>query len=100
MKIGTNGILKRSIWHSFNGFDVLVHRGKSKLDMAEGTLLFDVHRGKSKLDMDEGTLLFDGQMLSLNVDSHQGPPQVARITAFQWQVIPPQFHRSTEVQQM
>ena len=33
--------------HPFDGFDVLVHRGKSELDM------------------DQGTLLIDGQMLSL-----------------------------------
>ena len=46
--------------------------------------------------MDQGTLLFDGQMLSLNEDSHQGPPQVARVTAFQRRVIPPRFHSSTE----
>ena len=73
LKIGTNGIPKRSMGHPFNGFDVLMHEGKSELDM------------------DQGTLFFDGQMLSLNEDSHQGPPQVARVTAFQRQVIPPDF---------
>ena len=77
LKIGTNGIPKRSMWHPFDGFDVLVHRDKSELDM------------------DQGTLLFDGQMLSLDEDSHQGPPQVARITAFQWRVIPLRFRSST-----
>ena len=53
------------------GFDILVHRGKSVLDMAQGTLLFD------------------GQILNLNVDSHQGPPQVARVTVSKRRVIPP-----------
>ena len=51
-KIGTSGIPKRSIGHPFNGFDVLVHRSMSELDLAQGTLLYD------------------GRMLSLNVDSH------------------------------
>ena len=73
LKIGTNGIPERSMWHPFNRFDVLVHRGKSEHDMAQGTLLYD------------------GQMLSLNEDSHQGPPQVARATAIQRRVIPPDF---------
>ena len=73
LKTGTSGIPERSMWYPFNGFDVLVHEGKSELDM------------------DQGTLLFDGQMLSLNEDSHQGPPQVARLTAFQRRVIPPEF---------
>ena len=54
----------------------------------------------TELGMDQGTLLFDGQMLILNEDSHQGPPQVARVTAFQWRVIQPRFRSSTEVQQM
>ena len=49
-RFGANGIPKRSMGHPFNGFDVLVHRGKSELDM------------------DQGTLLFDGQMLSLDED--------------------------------
>ena len=66
--------------HPFDGFDVLVHRGKSELNM------------------DQGTLLFDGQMLSLDEDSHQGPPQAARVTASQRRVIPPLFRSSTEVQ--
>ena len=73
LKIRTNGIPERSMWYPFNGFDVLVHEGKSELDM------------------DQGTLLFDGQMLSLDEDSHQGPPQVARVTPFQRRVIPPDF---------
>ena len=73
LKIGTNGIPERSMGHPFDGYDVLVHRGKSELDMAQGTLLYD------------------GQMLSLNEDSHQGPPQVARVTAIQRRVIPPRF---------
>ena len=45
------------------GFDILVHRGRSELDMAQCTLLFD------------------GQLLSLNVGSHQGLPQVASFQA-------------------
>ena len=59
------------MWYPFIGFDVLVHRGKSELDM------------------DRGIFLFDSHMLSLNEDSHQGPPQVARITVSKRQVIPP-----------
>ena len=67
-------VYRRDPWgFPFNGFDVRVHRGKSELDM------------------DQGTLLFDSQMLSLNEDSHQGPPQ-----AFQRRVIPPGFRSSTE----
>ena len=37
--ISSTGIPKRSMGHPFNGFDVLVHRGKSELEMAQGTLL-------------------------------------------------------------
>ena len=61
------------MWYPFNGFDV------------------HVHRGKSELDMDQGTLLCDGQMLSLDEDSHQGPPQVARVSVSKRRVIPPDF---------
>ena len=70
------------MWYPFNGIDVLVHRGKSELNM------------------DQGTLLFDCQKLSLDEDSHQEPPQVARVTAFQRRVIRSRFRSSTEVQQM
>ena len=64
LTIRTNSIPKRSMGHPFNGFDVLVHRGKAELVMAEGTLLLTVR-----------CLALMGQ--------HQGLPQVARVTVFQ-----------------
>ena len=65
-----------------------IHVAPIQQDMLLG---FDilVHRGKSVLDMSQGTLLFDDQILNLNVDSHQGPPQVARVTVSKRRVIQP-----------
>ena len=53
------------------GFDILVHQGKSIIDMAQGTLMFD------------------GQILNLNMEDSHGAPQIAKITVVKRQVIPP-----------
>ena len=53
------------------GFDILVHRGKSVLNMAKGTLTFD------------------DQEITLNVGSQGQAPSVARVTVAKRQVIPP-----------
>ena len=52
------------------GFDILVHRGKSIIDMAQGTL-------------------FDGQILHLNMEDSHGAPHIAKVTVVIRQVIPP-----------
>ena len=53
------------------GFDILVHRGKSIIDMAQGTLMFD------------------GQILHLNMEDSHGAPHIAKVTVIKRQVIPP-----------
>ena len=52
---------------------------------------FDIlcHRGKSLLDMPEGTLTFDGEELSLDVGSSSEHKQVARVNVAKRYVIPP-----------
>ena len=66
----------------------ILHIAPIEQDMLLG---FDIlcHRGKSLLDMPEGTLTFDGEELSLDVGSSSEHKQVARVNVAKRYVIPP-----------
>ena len=50
-----------------------IHVAPIQQDMLLGFGIL-VHRGKSIIDMAQGTLMFDGQILNLNIENSRGAP--------------------------